>query len=173
MKGVIVQCLAEVVQGRFGKETWPACLRRAGIAPGQIILPGHDIDDATVLTLFKAVCEEGKITFEQAADAFGQHWVSIFAPRLYPHFYRGVTNARDFLLKMDTVHVITTQTVPNARPPRFEYSWTDGKTLLLRYVSERGLLDLLVGLIRAVGVHFNQPLQVEKLAANRLKIAFG
>lgn len=70
--------------------------------------------------MLKNTCQVLGITLEQAAEAFSEYWVNVYAPKVYGIYYRGVNGARDFLLKMDEVHVKTTKTMENASPPRFE-----------------------------------------------------
>ncbi len=42
----------------------------------------------------------------------------------------------------------------NARPPRFEYKWKDDNTLIMKYKSSRGLIDLFVRLTIGNRVYF-------------------
>jgi len=76
-------------------------------------------------------------------------------------------------LKMDSVHVATTKSIPGANPPRFEYEWKDEKTLIiLKYKSRRSLVDLMVGLIKGVGKFYKEDLKVTKLGSDKVEIAF-
>jgi hypothetical protein len=68
--------------------------------------------------------------------------------------------------------VAMTKSVPNASPPRFEYQWTDARTLVMIYRSERGLVDLVVGLAKGVGTYYGEPLEVTKLGPDRVQIVF-
>ena len=73
---------------------------------------------------------------------------------------------------MDNVHDITTKNIKNARPPRFKYKEVDDKTLIMTYKSHRGLIDILIGLIKGVGKHFNEDLQVRKINDTQVEIKF-
>ncbi len=43
----------------------------------------------------------------------------------------------------------------NAHPPRFDYSWENDKTLIMKYKSGRGLIAFAAGLVEGViPVHF-------------------
>ncbi len=172
MKGVIVNCLKELVTDKFGKDKWEAALEKVGLEKKSYFLATQDIDDAVVLKVVGSACSVLNISLQQAADAFGEHWSCIYAPNIYKSYYHGVKTAKDFLLKMDEVHRITTDSIPNAKPPRFEYSWENDKTLIMKYKSHRGMVDFLVGLIKGVGKYFKENLKVSKLSEDKVKVVF-
>ena len=172
MKGVIATCLAELVKDKFGEDKWEAALEGAGLDKKTVFLAVHDIDDEAVLKVVNSVCKVLNISLVQAADAFGDYWVNVFAPRVYGSYYKGADSAKDFLLKMDYVHEATTRTTKGARPPRFEYEWKDNKTLIMKYISHRGLIDFMVGLTKGVGKYYKEDLKVTKLGDDRVEIVF-
>lgn len=172
MKGTIVKCLEELVVENFGEDTWRKSLEDAGLARTTIFLPMADVDDSKALEVVGALCKNLNISLEEAADAFGDYWVNVYARQLYPHFYTKSKTARDFLLDMDNVHLETTQTIKDAKPPRFDYEWKDDKTLIMHYKSHRGLIDFLVGLVKGVGKYYKENLQVAKLGTNKVEISF-
>ncbi|MDA8104320.1 MAG: heme NO-binding domain-containing protein [Nitrospiraceae bacterium] len=173
MKGVILKCLADLVTEKFGKDKWVEALANAGIDGNSVFLATEDVADEKALKIVGSVCAVLNITLIQAADAFGDYWVNVFAPKIYQSYFRGANSARDFLLKMDDVHKATTDTIPNAHPPRFEYEWTGDKTLVMRYISKRGLIDFLVGLIKGVGKHYKENLTVRKLGPDKVQVVFS
>lgn len=172
MKGVIVKCLGELVREKFGKDKWEDALERSGLDRDSIFLATEDVDDIVALKIVDSVCKVLNISLIQAADAFGDYMVNVFAPKIYAPYYRGVNSAKEFLLNMDKVHVNTTGTKKNARPPRFEYEWKDDNTLIMKYKSERGLIDFMVGLIRGVGKYYKEDLTVTKLGTDKVEIVF-
>jgi len=172
MKGVIMKCLGDLVTEKFGKAKWQEALEKAGAHKETVFLATSNVDDQLTMKAIGSVCEVTGLTPAEAADAFGEYWVNVFAPKIYSVHYRGVTSARDFLLKMDEIHRFTTATIPDAHPPRFAYEWTSPNTLVMGYESQRGLIDILVGLIKGVGKRFGENLQVSKLGTNRVQVVF-
>jgi hypothetical protein len=172
MKGVIAHCLRQLVVNNFGQAKWDAALIEAGLDKDTQILVTQDIEDATVLKVVGSVCKVLNISLEQAADAFGEYWVCTYAPKIYKAYFQGKNSARELLLKMDEVHQLTTASIPNARPPRFDYTWQGDKTLIMKYKSHRQLIDFLVGLVKGVGKYYNEPLQVSKMGGDSVKIVF-
>lgn len=172
MKGVIPKCLADLVREKFGKDKWEAALEMSGLDKNTIFLATEDVDDVAVLKVVNSVCKVLNISLAQAADAFGDYWVNVFASKIYAPYYRDVNSAREFLLNMDKVHVNTTETIKNAHPPRFDYEWKDDNTLIMIYKSPRGLIDFLVGLVKGVGTYYREDLKVTKLGDDRVRIVF-
>jgi hypothetical protein len=172
MKGVIFSCLKELVETKFGEEKWAEIVKGAGLAPDTRFLPIDDVDDAVVLKTIASTCSVLGITQQQAADAFGEYWVCDYAPKLYGAYFGGTSSARDLLLRMDDVHVSTTRSMANARPPRFDYEQPDDDTLIMRYRSARGLVPIFAGLVRGVVKRYGETADVSIVGADKVKVVF-
>lgn len=172
MKGTIAKCLKEMVENKFGQDKWRTICEKSNFPPNQIISLSADIDDAVVMTLIQNTCETLGVNMEQAGDAFGDYWVNNYGPAIYKSIYGKFKNAREFILGMDDIHVMVTQTVPNAKPPRFTYDFPDDKTIVMKYNSSRGLILVLKGLVKGLGRYFNEKLTVTKINESSIKIVF-
>ncbi len=173
MKGTIVKCLQGLVVDKFGKEQWEEICNRSGFPTKGLISLSADIEDATALELITNTCAVLDITLEQAADAFGDYWVNDYAVEIYKSIYGRFSSAREFILGMDDVHIQVTQSIENARPPRFDYEWKDDQTLVVTYKSQRGLIDVFAGLVRGLGKHFDEPLTVTKLSDDKVQVVWS
>lgn len=172
MKGVIADCLADLVANKFGRDKWEKVLELTGVEKNTVFAVYSDIDDATVMEVLKNTCEVLSITMEQAADAFGEYWVSTYAPEIYWAYYRNWNSAREYLLDLDRIHDRVTQRIPNAHPPRFEYEWENENSLIMHYNSDRGLVGILAGLARGVGKYFDEDLTVSIAGDSAVRIEF-
>lgn len=173
MKGTIVKCLQELVVEKFGKDKWEKSLEDANINKNTIFLPFTDVDDGAVLNVVQAVCKNLGVSLEQVADIFGDYWVNVYSQKLYHHFYTKHKTAKEFLLDMDNLHVTMTQTIKNARPPRFTYEWESDNVLIMHYKSHRGLIDFLVGLAKGVGIYYKENIRVSKIGTDKIRIVFS
>ncbi len=175
MKGTIVRCLCEMIEKAHGADTWARIMETAGHRTGKLAITMDivDVDDALVMGLVQATCTVLGITAGQAANAFGEYWSCTFGPANYPKIYERFHSAREMLLGMDQVHIEVTSSVPNARPPRFDYAWSDPRTLNVSYKSNRGMVEIFAGLARGVGKHFNEPLDVTVRDAGSVQIVFA
>lgn len=132
-----------------------------------------DVPDQDVGALIQSTCKVLGINAAQAADAFGEHWCCVYAPRVYGQIVKRFKNARDMILGMDDVHVEMTKTIPNAKPPRFTYKWDNPNTLIVEYKSSRGMVDIYAGLVRGVGKYFKENVNVTKVDTTHVKIVFA
>jgi len=173
MKGVILKCLKDLVVEKFGKNTWQQIFDKSGFNIATIIASGNDYEDEVVVNVIVKTCEVLNISLFQAADAFGDYWMNTFAPNVYGAHLMGAKTAREFLLKLNGIHDRITKSVTDAHPPRFELEWLDNNTLIFRYISKRGLVDFVVGLLKGVGKKFNEQLGVEKLNETDIKVIFN
>ncbi len=172
MKGTIVVAIGEMIQQKYGKDQWREILKAVGMHSTMTILASEDVQDETVINIIKEICKRNKLTLEQALDAFGEYWVNVYAPRVYQVYYMDCKSARDFITKIDEIHVASTKNMPGAKPPRFDFKWEDDNTLIMTYKSHRGLIDLMVSLIKGVGKYFKEDLKVQKIGDNKIQIIF-
>ncbi len=172
MKGTVLICLKEVVIQVAGEEVWRNVLLASHMDPYRIFLAGEDVDEQETADVLGNVCTICNITLPQAGDAFGDYWVNTYSQRTYKAFYAKHTNARDFLTDINEMHQKLTKMVPNARPPVFRMTWLTSRTLLMNYQSTRGLIDVAIGMTRAVGKHYGTSLTVKKLSSTQFEVAF-
>jgi len=173
MKAGIVICLGDMVKEKFGQQKWDAALEGAGLNKNAMFIPIQDVADETIIKIVHSTCKVLDLTIEQATEAFGDYWVNTYAPKIYRTYYRGANSAKDLLLQMDRVHEAVTTNIPNARPPRFSYEWANDKTLLMKYKSTRGMIDILVGCVKGVGKYFNEEVRVRKLSTDKIEVVFA
>jgi hypothetical protein len=173
LKGLIVQALEEMCVEKYSLEVWKTILKKANIDEKTIFLSTDDIDDKQVLNIINILCSELKISLQQAFDAFGEFWVCSFGAKRYFAFYNLASSARDFILKMDEIHIVTGGARQNAKPPRFFYEWKSEKTLLITYSSQRGLADLAVSLLKGVAKYYKESLVVNKISPDLIEVVFA
>ncbi len=172
MKGVIVDCLKHLVVDNFGEKKWDEILKEAGYTEGKNFLPSDNINDDEFFKMIGETCKSLKISTEQAADLFGEYWMNKYATKIYSAFFIGKKSAKEFILDLDKIHHITTQTMENAHPPRFDYDMKDENTLIITYKSNRDLIDFAVSLIKGVGKYYKETIDVSKIGSNKIKVVF-
>lgn len=172
MKGSIARCIGDLVTTRFGKHTWEEVLEGAGMSRSTVILDIENVPDPQIMKLVESTMKTTGLSWQAMADAFGDHWVNVYSQMAYSHLYLKHSNAKEFLLSMDDLHLMITRKIENAHPPHFEYRWKDEHTLHLAYKSSRQMIDILVGLIKGVGKHYKQALTVRKLSESCVEVVF-
>lgn len=173
MKGTVITCLREVVINAGGEDVWQHCLSAAGFEQYTVFHLAEDVPDAQAIALIQAVCAKLDLTLEQAGDAFGEHWVNAYAPRLYKQLYGKYPDARSFFANINEMHARVTKHIVDAKPPRFRLEWPTPSTLVMHYESHRGLIDVAAGMARAMGRFYGETLLVTKLSPKALRIVFA
>ena len=172
MKGVIAICLGELISEKFSRDKWEEVLEGAGLPRKTFFLATEDVDDAATMRVVASVCKVMDMSMTQAADAFGEYWFNVYAPRVYKAHYAGKKSAKEMLMALNHIHKSVANHSPNAHPPKFEYDWKDDKTLLMTYQSSRGLIDFFIGIVKGVGTYYKEKLSITKLPNNKVEIRF-
>lgn len=173
MKGTVLTCLREVVLKASDEATWQGCLADAQLPPFTIVALTEDVPDAQAMAIVQAVCARLGLTMAQAGDAFGEHWVNVYAPRLYKHLFSKYKSARELFTDLNNMHDRVMRHLPNAKPPRFRLEWESSSSLLMHYESHRGLIDIAVGMARATGKYYGEDLTVTKTSEKSLRVLFS
>src|SRR5687767_8403254 len=105
MKGTVLKCLNELVKEKFGEDRWRDVLADAGLSRDTFYSPLQDIPDEQTYRVIGSTCKVLGLTQTQAFEAFGEYWMSVYGPKVYPHYYEGITSARDFMLNLDRLHI--------------------------------------------------------------------
>jgi hypothetical protein len=172
MKGTVVVCLKEMVQKRGSREHWERVLREAGYDRNELFTMNEDVPDDRVTELMGATCKVMGWELQRTFDEFAEYWMCDYGPRIYIAFYDGKATAREFLATMDNVHIVVTNSMANARPPRFTYEWPNPHTMVMHYDSQRGLVDLMISFIKGVGKYYKEPLEITTLTPSTVQIVF-
>jgi hypothetical protein len=172
MKGVILDCLKNMVTANFGNESWKNIMLKAKVLPTERILISSNYNDRMAINLIDATCQVLNLPLEKAAIAFGDYWMEHYVTKIYAVYMKNVTSSKDLLLKLDSIHTLVTNSIPNSRPPKFTYQWLDAKTLIMSYQSNRNLIDLFIGLAKSVGKFYKEELRIKKINSSKVKIVF-
>jgi len=172
MKGIILACMNEMIEKEYDKESWKKIVSDAGLGRKFNFLVTEDIDDERVMAIVESTSKITGKSVQDVFDAFGEYWANTFAPRIYSTYFRNSETAKDFILRLDSIHKDSTDRLPNSHPPRFEYEWKDDKKLLLHYKSNRKLVDLAISLLRGIGGYFGEDLKIDKMDDTTVKIVF-
>lgn len=171
MKGVIADCLREMIVKKFGQPEWDSIKEKAKIEANLTVY--STVEDKVILNLIKVACQHLHLTLAQATEAFGEYWSCHYAPKKYKHYYSKYKNAKDFITNLDKIHVTMTNTIKDAEPPRFDYQWKNEHSLLITYKSKRNMLDFAVSLLRGIGKYYNNNISVFKFGVNKIQVNFN
>jgi len=172
VKGVILACVKELVQTRFGADKWKEIHEKSEFKGSSSFLAGANVDDSKFFNLLKVCSEVLEVSFDQLLDAFAAHWVLEFAPKMYKTFYTKASSAKEFIKKLDYIHEIVTKTIPDSTPPRYDLEWPSPLKAVITYKSNRGLVGLAGKLLKQVGVYYKTKLNVTDDGKDKITVIF-
>jgi heme-NO-binding protein len=87
---------------------------------------------------------------------------------LYPDFYKDCSGTRQFLLEVEgRIHRLVRATIQYASPPKLHVVPLGADGAVVTYTSERGLCDLVDGLIRGTARHYHERFMVDQVQCMR------
>lgn len=172
MKASLIMCMEDLVLARSGRAAWETILTASGLPTTSIFLAVGDVDDEIVGKILGNTATVLGLTVGEVFDAFANQWVNVYGPRVYKPYYQGARSAREFFLRLDDMHARINKSIPNARTPRFTTAWKSKRTLVMVYQSDRGMIDLVVCMAKAIGGYFGEEIQVSKVSPTNIEIIF-
>ncbi|MCC5920614.1 MAG: heme NO-binding domain-containing protein [Cyclobacteriaceae bacterium] len=173
MKGTIHKCLGEVITRDFGQEKWGEILVTAGMPKYQTFNLNDNVDEQQSLLVFSSCSKVLNKSRGEIYDLFGEYWICHYAPREYSSWYNGVNSSKDFIRKIDRIHVLVGNHFSSAEPPLFIVKDISEDILLVNYISKRGMIDLYISLVKGLGIYFEEKIFIEKVSDTQVKLTFG
>ena len=165
MFGLINRAFERFILRDYGVESWNAIRHAANIETSTFI--SMDVyDDEMSFRLFEVAAQHLDYSLDDLLERFGESWVDVGASAGFgPVMRLGGSNLTDFILNLDNLHTRLGLTFSALRPPSFRVELTSSADhspcIRLHYRSDRqGLTSFVVGVLRGLGKHFNEPVDV-------------
>ena len=161
MYGLVNKALRDLLVSRHGRDVWNQVRSRAGMELDSFVALSPYPDELTERLLAAASELLGRTTDELLED-FGGHWITYTAQEGYGEMLElAGDSVVEFLENLDNLHVRVGLSFPELKPPSFRCTdHGDGVVRLHYYSSRRGLLPLVVGLLRGLGPRFQTTVDV-------------
>jgi hypothetical protein len=160
MKGIVFTSLGDMVEEKFGLETWNALLKQVELPSGGIYTAGGTYPDEEMVSLIMALSKLVKIEPAELIKTFGVYMFPVLAGK-YPNFLEQ-KNLKDFLKSIDEViHLEVRKLYPDASLPSITYEDPAPRQLIVNYRSPRKLCPLAIGLIHGAADHFKEKITIE------------
>lgn len=162
MHGFIHLMLKQFATAALGEEGWHQAVKGSGVRPRVYSATGSYPDEEAVAIVVEASKISGK-SVEELLELFGEFIV----PKLLENFSSLINpkwTTKEFLLNTEqSIHEVIRSRDPDAKPPKLTVKEIGPNHLEVHYESPRGLLPVGLGIIRAVGNHYNQKLDLTML----------
>lgn len=161
MYGLVNIAVQELVEERFGKETWQKIKAKAEVTVPEFARMSPYPDEVTYRLVGAASAVLG-VPAEQVLELFGEFWVLFTGQKGYGTlFSMSGGSLREFLYNLDELHTRVGQNFPHLVPPSFSFDELSATELRMHYFSERaGLCPMVVGLVRGLSLRFKTEVQM-------------
>ncbi|MFA5537170.1 MAG: heme NO-binding domain-containing protein, partial [Bacillota bacterium] len=159
MKGSVVGTWLTSLKDIYGQEIVNKTLKEVGWDPERIITPTEDIDDNVIKKIVEGVANKGNIQVEHLWNKIGKGNVTNFH-QWFPSYFEK-DNLKEFLKIIDDIHTQLTKIIPNATPPRLIATDTGPDTLLLHYISKRGMFHYFLGILEGAAIFLKEKIEYE------------
>lgn len=153
--GLVNLAIREMIQSRFGEDTWKDVCSEAGLERGTFEAM-TSYPDSITYDLVGASSTVLKTEPEQLLQDFGEYWVLFSGKTVHgPLMSTQGKTFVEFVQQLDAMHSRIAMTFTDLSPPSFRCSNISENALTLHYYSHReGLAPFVIGLMRGVGKMF-------------------
>jgi hypothetical protein len=119
--------------------------------------------DEEFIELVEAAAAASAISRREVLLRFGSFTAQHVFRELRPEFYEASAGTRQFLLDVELrIHRTLTSTIPDAAPPRLQVGPLGSGGVSITYTSERGLCELLEGLVMGTAAHYGERFDIDQ-----------
>ena len=153
--------LRKFIEDRQGGSAWDQVLAAAGLGP-RIYLPITSYPDEELGAIVAAAARATGQPVPQLLEAFGEH-VAPHLLAMYRHLLKPEWRTLDVLQHVEeTAHRAVRIEQRGAAPPYLEAERQAEHRILIRYTSARRLCYVAKGIIRGLGHHFGDELEIHE-----------
>lgn len=156
MKGIVFTMFSELIEEKFGFETWDDLIDATEPESEGIYVSTDVYPDSELLDYVSVLSKKLDIPSKDLVFVFGEHMIGQFQ-KMHPGFFEGHT-LKTFLKSVhDVIHVEVKKLHPDAVLPSFEYEDTAENELTMIYKSPRKMCALAAGLVSGAAFYFDTP----------------
>ncbi len=163
MYGMIFEFLREyVVERHGGKETWQALIQKTTGSAYTIYFPVKDYPDQALVDIVVAASDALDLPVPAVLEDFG----TFVGPRLISYYDMYVTGDNrstfDIIHRAgSSIHDAIHRHNPDRKPPSLQGEVISKNVMVVHYQSHRKLCDVVKGIIRGLGDHFREKLEIQ------------
>lgn len=174
MYGIVNKFISHTVISRYGEEQWEKVKLKLTFETEEFVDLQPYSDDVTFGIVTAAVNE---LNLDPALflEELGYDWVLQTAQGSYKEMYSLVSGGiYEFIENLNNMHQLISAQLTELIPPTFVADRDQQGTITLKYFSERDGLDaFVIGLLKGLCTHFNEPGVVELISAKGEQQAYS
>lgn len=166
MRGLLFTEFLEYLETRFGPAQVDGAIEAAALANEGAFTAVDNYPAAEFYRLLAAVATHTGEDADALLVDYGRHMFQVFLSA-HPEYFGALHSTAELMDRVEAhIHLEVKKLHPDAKPPRFRLSASDGEGWVLRYYSHRPLHALAHGLLEAASVHFDEAISVRREIAS-------
>jgi predicted hydrocarbon binding protein len=162
MKGSVFNGFEEYVVHNYDLYLWQQIIEETDLISQGVYLASDTYEDHELLSLISGLSNKTAIPESDIQRAFGAFFFNSLFSIMSQHVEH-IDSLFDFLRAVDDViHVEVKKADPSAYTPAFFYDQPSESTLVMRYVSKRGMCYFAEGLIIGAAKKFNTEAKISQ-----------
>lgn len=161
MYGMVNQGVRTFIIENYGEDDWRDLCRTADLKEDRFESMATYPDDVTY-RLVGAISEKYELTPAQVLEVFGDYWVDYSGKSEIGQLMRfGGKELTERLYNLNEMHERIKMTMPNLKPPSFEFEEHEDGRCSLHYFSDReGLEPMVIGLLKGLSRETGEPVSI-------------
>jgi hypothetical protein len=170
MHGSFIVCLKEMMISKFEESFWFETLEHAGIEKSFHTVSNKEVPEDVAQKIIKSSIKTLNIEERRFGEMFGSFWINNYANTNYFAFFDSCKSVKEFLNQINKIHQKITSNLPKPTPPVFKITWENKNSAIIDYDSQRGLIHIAVGLLKALGNYYKEEISVYRIEKNKIKL---
>ena len=165
MHGIIFQQLQQFVTKNYGAKQWNDLLASAGLG-GKMYMPTQVYPDGEAVSIVVKASEITKIPVPTILESFGE-FIAPSLLKIYSASIKNEWNTIDLLEHVEnTIHKAVRFADKSATPPQLGCTRTSSSKVVIDYSSKRKMVDVGVGIIKAIAKIKNEKVEIRRSDMN-------
>lgn len=159
MHGIIFSELKKYVDTKFGGDTWTTLLNGAGIGP-KLYMNIQEYPDAEAVAIVTTASKATGAPVAGILEDFGD-FIAADLLAMYRTLVRPEWKTLELLENVeDTIHTVVRARHPGAKPAQISCKRVTPNEVIVTYTSNRKMCPVARGIIKGLGRHYEQRLNV-------------
>ncbi len=161
MKGLVFTEFLEMVEEKFGDLVTEQILMASDLKSGGVYTAIGTYDHSEMVQLVYQLHKISEIPIDKLLYTFGRYLMNGFV-KSYPTFFTDAGNTFKFLESIDQhIHVEVLKLYPDAELPKFETNRVEDSKMEMKYISNRKMSMLALGLIEGAAEYYGEDISVD------------
>ena len=162
MKGVVFNFLEEYIEKNLGDGRYDDVLEKCTLKTKEPFVGPGTYPDEYLMAIVAETINMAGIPPPEGLRSFGRFCFYKLSER-YPFFVNPYSHPKPFLKSVESViHVEVKKLYKDANPPCFRYIDPAPDSLIIQYISKRGLCQFMEGLIDGVAGYYQVPIKYKQ-----------